>query len=217
MADFASRRTIMVDTQVRPSDVTKYPVIDAMLAVPREDFVPDSRRAVAYSGENLSLGKNRVMFEPRTLAKLIDGLDLQLTDLVLDIGCGYGYATAVIARMTEAVVALEEDESMATEAEARLAAARVDNAAVVQGPLADGFAGQGPYDVILINGAVEAVPATLEDQLKEGGRIGALFMEGNLGVARIGVKINNRVNWRYAFNAHAPMLPGFERSRGFAL
>lgn len=217
MPDFATRRTIMVDTQVRPNDVTKFPVIAAMLAIPREDFVPDQRRAVAYSGENLDLGRGRVLLEPRTLAKLVDALDIQPTDLVLDLGCGYGYATAVIARMAEAVIALEEDEDMAREAEARLAACGVDNAVVVRGPLTEGWTGQAPYDAILIGGAVEEVPAALTDQLKDGARIGAVFTEGNLGVARIGLKLGGQVNWRYAFNASAPLLPGFSRKRGFAL
>lgn len=99
MPDFAARRTMMVDTQVRPNDVTKFPVIEAMLTIPREDFVPASRRAVAYSGENLDIGKGRVLLEPRTLAKMVDALDIQPTEMVLDLGCGYGYSAAVIARM----------------------------------------------------------------------------------------------------------------------
>lgn len=217
MPDFAARRTMMVDTQVRPSDVTKFPVIEAMLAIPREEFVPDARRAVAYSGENLDLGHGRVMLEPRTLAKLIDGMDLTPADLVLDLGSGYGYSAAVIARMTEAVVALEENPDMATEAEARLAQMGVDNVAVVQGPLAQGWAAQSPYDAILVEGAIEALPAAVADQLREGGRIGAVFAEGALGVARIGHKLNGQITWRYAFNASAPLLPGFAAKREFSL
>lgn len=217
MPDFAARRTMMVDTQVRPSDVTKFPVIEAMLAIPREEFVPDARRAVAYSGENLDLGHGRVMLEPRTLAKLIDGMDLTPADLVLDLGSGYGYSAAVIARMTEAVVALEEHPDMATEAEARLAQMGVDNVAVVQGPLAQGWAAQSPYDAILVEGAIEALPAAVADQLREGGRIGAVFAEGALGVARIGHKLNGQITWRYAFNASAPLLPGFAAKREFSL
>lgn len=217
MTDFAARRTMMVDTQVRPNDVTKFPVIEAMLAIPREEFVPASRRPVAYSGENLELGDGRVLLEPRTLAKMVDMLDIQPTDLVLDIGCGYGYSAAVIARMAEAVVGIEENEEMAGEAERRLADIGVFNVAVLQGELAAGNAKQGPYDAILIGGAVEEVPVAITDQLKEGGRIAALFLEGNLGVVRIGHRINGRVNWRYAFNAYAPLLPGFGRKRGFSL
>lgn len=217
MPDFAARRLMMVDNQVRPNDVTKYPVIEAMLTIPREEFVPDARRPVAYSGENLDIGAGRVLLEPRTLAKLVDALDIQLGDLVLDVGCGYGYSTAVIARMAEAVVGLEQDEEMAREAETRLARTGVDNAAVVQGSLAQGWAGQAPYDVILIGGGVEEVPDAIADQLKEGGRIATVFAEGNLGVARLGIRLNGRINWRYAFNAHAPLLPGFGIARGFSL
>lgn len=217
MTDFAARRIMMVDTQVRPNDVTKFPVIEAMLAIPREEFVPAARRPVAYSGENLDLGEGRVMLEPRTLAKMIDALDIQPDDLVLDLGCGYGYSAAVIARMAEAVVALEDHEDMVAEAEKRLADTGVFNVAVLHGRLAEGNAKQAPYDAILIEGAVEEVPAAIVEQLKEGGRIAALFMDGSLGVVRIGLRHDGRINWRFGFNAHAPLIAGFARQRGFSL
>lgn len=217
MSDFAARRTMMVDTQVRPNDVTSFPVIEAMLAVPMEDFVPASRRAVAYSGENLDLGRGRVLLEPRTLGKMIDMLDLQPGDLVLDLGCGYGYSSAVLARLVQTVVAIEDDADMAGEAERRLNEAGVFNVAVLNAPLTEGAPRQAPYDAILINGGVEDVPEAILGQLKDGGRIAALFVEGALGVVRIGHCLNGRVTWRYAFNAGAPLLPGFERARSFSL
>lgn len=217
MADYAQRRTMMVDTQVRPNDVTKYPIIEAMLSVPREAFVPAPKREAAYIGENVEITPGRVVLEPRTQAKMLDALDIQPTDLVLDIGCGLGYSAALIARIAEAVVALEEDAALAAEAQQTLSAEGADNAALVEGPLAAGAAKHGPYDAIAIEGAVEEVPAALLDQLKEGGRIAAIFMEGALGVARLGHKIDGEVNWRFAFNATAPVLPGFAKRRGFAL
>lgn len=217
MTDFAARRTMMVDTQVRPSDVTKYPIIEAMLAVPREAFVPGSQREAAYVGGNLEIAPGRVMLEARTLAKMLDALDVQPTDLVLDVGCGFGYSTAVIARMAEAVVALEEAEALAGQAQARLSAEGADSAALVSGPLAEGAARHGPYDVIVIEGAAEVVPDAILAQLKEGGRIGCLFMEGALGVCRIGHKIDGAVTWRFAFNATAPVLPGFAARKAFVL
>lgn len=216
MTDFAARRTMMVDTQVRPNDVTKFPIIEAMLAIPREQFVPAPRREAAYIGENLDIAPGRVMLEPRTLAKLLDALDVTSGDLVLDIGCGLGYSAAVIGRMAEAVVVLEE-EGLAAQAEAALAQLGADNVAVVAGPLPGGAAKHGPYDVIIIEGAAEQVPQAILDQLKEGGRIGCLFMEKALGVARIGRKIDGQVTWRYAFNAAAPVLPGFAAEKEFAL
>ncbi len=118
MTDFAQRRTMMVDTQVRPNEVTSYPVIEAMLNVPREQFVPESRRDVAYVGNNIDLAPGRVLLEPRTLGKMMDILNLQNGDLVLDVGCGYGYSAAVMARIAEAVVAVEEDAAMAAERKA---------------------------------------------------------------------------------------------------
>lgn len=215
MVDFSQARTMMVDTQVRPNDVTKYPVIEAMLTVPREAFVPDARQAVAYVGENVPLAQDRWLLEPRSFGKMLDGLNIQPTELVLIVGAGLGYEAAVVARLAQAVVALESHPEMAAQAEATLAEQGVDNVAVVTGELAAGYPGQAPYDVILIAGGIEELPQALADQLAEGGRIGAIFAEGNLGVARIGHKIDGEINWRFAFNASAPVLPGFNRRKGF--
>lgn len=217
MTDFAARRRIMVDTQIRPSDVTKFPIIEAMLAVPREVFVPDARREAAYAGNNLDLGRNRVLLEPRTLAKMLDALNVTDDELALDIGSCFGYSSAVVARMAQAVIAVEQDEAMAGEAPALLSDIGADNVVVHAGPLAAGAAEHGPYDVILIEGGVEDLPAAILEQLKDGGRIGCIFMDGALGAVRIGYKSGATVSWRFAFNAGAPVLPGFERQRAFAL
>lgn len=217
MTDYAQRRTMMVDTQVRPSDVTKFPIIDAMLQVPREAFVPRPMREAAYMGENLELGAGRVMLEPRTLAKMLDALDIRGDDLVLDVGSALGYSAAVMALMAEAVVALEEDEAMSAEAEDLLREHGADNVIVHTAALAGGAPEHGPYDVIAIEGAVQHLPHVITDQLKDGGRIACLFMEGALGVVRIGYKSNGKITWRFAFNAAAPVLPGFEKHAAFIL
>ena len=215
MPDFAARRMIMVDTQVRPNDVTKFPIIEAMLHVRREAFVPDGAREAAYVGENTDLGGGRVVLEARTLSKMLDALDLQPTDRVLDLGSGLGYSAAVIARIAGQVVAVEEEAGLAAAAQVRLAAEGVANVTVRHGALAAGSAAEGPYDRIAVQGAVEVVPAAILAQLKEGGRIGAIFMEGALGICRIGYKIDGRVSWRFAFNAAAPVLPGFAAEKAF--
>lgn len=217
MPDYASRRQMMVDTQVRPSDVTKFPIIEAMLSVPREAYVPAGKREAAYVGNNLDLGNGRVMLEPRTLGKMLDAVDIQPDELVLDLGCGLGYSSAIIARMADAVVAVEEGEGLAAEAQETLLNQGVDSVAVIEGALAEGAAKHGPYDVIVLQGAAEHMPEGLLAQLKDGGRIVALFMEGSLGICRVGYKIDGEMNWRYAFNAGAPVLPGFERQRAFTL
>ena len=215
MTDFTSRRIMMVDTQVRPSDVTKFPIIDAMLTIQREDFVPAALREAAYLGENLDVGQGRSVLEPRTLAKMLDVLAILGNEMVLDIGCAMGYSSAVIARMAEAVVAVEEDESMAVEAQEALVAAGADNVVVHQGPLSEGAASHGPYDVIILQGGVAQVPDALLAQLAEGGRIACIFMEGALGEVRVGHKRGDQVSWRAAFNAAAPVLPGFAREAAF--
>ncbi len=217
MTDFTDRRTMMVDTQVRPSDVTKFPIIDAMLSVPREDYVPARLREAAYVGENMDLGGGRTMLEPRTFAKMLDALDIRSTDVTLDLACGLGYSAAVLAHMCDFVVAVEDDADRVATAEEILSAQGVDNAVVMTAPLSQGAAKSAPYDVITVQGAVQEVPDALLEQLKDGGRIAAIFAEGALGVVRIGHKIDGVVNWRYAFNAGAPVLAGFEKDNNFAL
>jgi protein-L-isoaspartate(D-aspartate) O-methyltransferase len=211
LPDFATRRTMMVDNQIRPSEVTSFPIIEAMLHVPREAFVPADRIEAAYLGENLYLAPGRVILDPRTLGKLLEGLDIRPGERVLDIGAGLGYAAALIARMGGEVVALEDDAERVAQAQAALGGA----AQVVAGPLDKGVPAEAPFDAILIEGAVEVLPDAIEAQLAEDGRIGALFVEDGVGVARIGRKEAGRVHWRYAFNAGAPVLPGFERPRVF--
>ncbi|MEX0312041.1 MAG: protein-L-isoaspartate O-methyltransferase [Tateyamaria sp.] len=217
MSDFSARRVMMVDTQVRPSDVTKFPIIDAMLSVKREDFVPAALRETAYMGENLDLGSGRIVLEPRTLAKMLDALDISSDELVLDVGSGLGYSAAVIAHMAQAVVALEDDEAMSAEAQDILLDAGYDNVITHVAPLQSGAAEHGPYDVIVIEGGVDHLPDALTDQLKEGGRIACLFMDGALGEVKIGYKSDGGVSWRRAFNAAAPVLTGFEKQDAFTL
>ena len=217
MADTAVQRITMVDTQVRPSDVTKFPVINAMLSVPREAFVPDSARATAYCDGPIALGNGRTMLEPRTLAKMLDALDIQPNELALDLGCGLGYSSAVVAQLAEAVIAGEEDGEMAAEAEARLVMAGVDNVAVFTARIAEGEPKHGLYDVALLQGGIETLPNAIVSQIKDGGRMAAIFMQGALGICRIGRKYGNSIDWRDAFDATAPVLPGFARARKFQL
>lgn len=217
MPDFAARRTMMVDTQIRPSDVTKFPLIEAFLSVPRERFVPAGREEAAYVGDNLDLGEGRVILEPRTLAKMLDALDLGPADAVLIIGAGLGYSAAVAGRIAQAVVAVESDDMLAKDAETALAEQEIYNAAIVHGALAQGAAEHGPYDAILVEGAVSEVSDALVSQLKEGGRMIAIFSDGPLGVVRIGYKLFGNMTWRFVFNAGAPVLEEFAESDAFVL
>lgn len=217
MSDFSTRRVMMVDTQVRPSDVTKFPIIEAMLSVPREAFVPHSKREAAYVGEDLPLGAGRVMLQARTLAKMLDAMDVQPGDRALYIACGLGYGAAVLGRMLASVVAVESDAGLAGAAQAALAEQGAANVTVVNGALDAGAAKTGPYDVIVIEGGVQDVPEALLAQLAEGGRIGAVFMQGALGTVKIGHKSEGRLNWRFAFNGTAPILAGFAQAAAFAL
>lgn len=213
--DFETQRMAMVDCQIRPSDVTRLSVIAAMMEIPREEFAPEDLRAVAYAGEHLRLGSGRVVLDPRVFAKMLDGLDIQPDELVLDIGPAYGYSSAVISRLAEAVVAIEPDPDMAAEAVQRLHGVSADNVALLDGELAKGSPAHGPYDVITIQGGVQQIPAPLKNQLKEGGKIGAVFVNAKLGACMTGVKVNGQIDWSFAFNASAPLLPGFEKTPEF--
>ena len=217
MSDFETRRRMMVDTQVRPSDVTKFPIIDAMLRIPREIYVPSEKREAAYMDGEVALGSGRVLLEARSFAKLLDALTIGTDDLVLDVACGHGYSTAVLAQMAAVVVGIESDIVMAQVAQSNLSENNIDNAAVKDCALTVGAASEGPFDVILINGGVEIVPDALLAQLKDGGRIGAIMMENALGRAMVGHKQDGKVSWRFAFNATAPILPDFQVATAFQL
>ncbi len=213
MTDFAFRRTMMVDTQVRPNDVTKFPIIEAMLNVPRESFVPEAQREAAYVGDNIDLGGGRMVLEPRTFAKMLDALDVQVSDRVLVVGAGLGYGAAVLGRMAASVIAVEERDDLAAAATAHLSGTA--NVTLRQGALVAGAPKDGPYDRILIEGGVEHLPDALGAQLADGGRVAAIFMDGALGRVQIGHKADGRISWRFAFNATAQNLPGFVREKGF--
>lgn len=215
MTDYAAQRRAMVESQIRPTDVTNLPLIKALLEVPREEFVPPSHRAVAYADEEIPLAPGRWMLTPRNFAKMIDALDIRDNELVLDIGCGLGYSSVVISRLAEAVVGVEEIEPLVKEAE-ELVARHADNVAIVEAPLAKGAPEHGPYDVIVIEGAAECLPDAIVGQLKEGGRIGWFHVEeGGAGECRIGFRHGDDIDWRFAFNGTAPLLPGFARTPEF--
>ena len=217
LSDFSKRREAMVNCQVRPSDVTKFPIISAMLDIPREDFVPAIRRELAYLGDHIAIGPNRVILDPRVLAKMLDVLDIRNNELVLDIGSAFGYSAAIIARMAEVVVALEELKVFSSESEMLLAQQSVYNVVAITGQLVTGAPQHGPYDVITIQGGIERLPEKIADQLKDGGRIAAIVTKGAVGKCQVGIKQAGNIIWRMDFDASAPVLPGFEAKREFIL
>lgn len=216
MTDFAAARQAMVDRQVRTSDVTRYAIIEAMLWAPRERFVPKDRRIVAYAGAEVALAPGRALLEPRTLAKMLEVAHIGSDDLVLDLAPGSGYSTALIARMAEAVIAIEPDAELATWAQTVLAEVEIDNAVVTAGNPAAGDAAHGPFDVIFINGMVDQVPEALTAQLKEGGRLVALFRNGVVGQCCVLTRVGASVSRRFVFDANGPVLAAFEKAAEFA-
>ena len=216
MSDFAQARSNMVECQIRTNKVTDQRVLDAFLGVPREQFVPKSLRGIAYVDEDISVGGGRWLVEPMVLARLIQALNLRASDLVLDVGCATGYSSAILARLANTVVALEEDPDLVASATAALAELDTDNAVVVEGRLAEGYASQGPYQAILINGSVAEVPAKFADQLTEGGRLATVLSDdGRMGNAVVMTKIGGHLVPSILFDAATPTTPGFERAASF--
>ncbi|MCB1506866.1 MAG: protein-L-isoaspartate O-methyltransferase [Hyphomicrobiaceae bacterium] len=220
MVNVALQRKNMVESQVRPDDVTDRRIINAMLQVPREAFVPTSLKPVAYIDEALTLVKAeagtmaRGMMAPRAFAKLVQLAELSDQDIVLDIGAASGYSAAVISKLAQTVVALEVDPALAEQATKALEDLKSDNVAVVKGDLEVGYPSEGPYDAIIIEGAVEDLPASLLDQLKDGGRLVAIEA-GVAGHAVLYRRSGRNFDRRAAFAASAPALPGFQRKKEF--
>ncbi|MCF8475739.1 MAG: protein-L-isoaspartate O-methyltransferase [Pseudolabrys sp.] len=218
MTDFAAARRNMVDGQVRTADVTDLRIISAMLEVPRERFVPAAAAELAYLDLSLPVGEAgavpRCLPKPMLLAKLIQAAELAPTDRVLVVGCATGYSAAVLARIAGQVTALEQDEKLVQAAQTALSGS--PNTAVVKGPLANGWASGAPYDVILIDGAVEQIPEAFRRQLKDGGRLVCVFGTSPGASAMLYRRSGDEFAGRAIFDASAAPMPGFVRAPAFA-
>ncbi|MFN0263555.1 protein-L-isoaspartate O-methyltransferase family protein [Tepidamorphus sp. 3E244] len=217
--NFTQQRERMVDTQLRPNAVTDNRILGAMLNVPREEYVASSVREMAYLDEDLpagdQTGSGRYLMQAMTFARLLQLADISQDDLVLDVGATGGYTSAVIARLCSAVVGLEASEEAANWAISNLADQSVDNVAMFVGPLEQGYADQGPYDVIVLEGAVHEVPQALFDQLREGGRLVAVVQEGPVGRATRFEKSGGEISSAVAFDANIEALQGFAKQPEF--
>ena len=208
-------RTAMIESQVRPNDVTDRRLIAAMASVAREAFVPADRRAVAYAEMAIETTPGRWLMEARDFSKLVHAAAIREGERILDIAPGTGYSTAVLAELGK-VTALEEGEAAKALAEG-LARAGVEGVEIVSGPLKAGAPGKGPFDVIIVNGAVEVVPQAWLDQLAEGGRLAVAVAEGGTNRARIYTRSGGKSAWLTPFDCSPPMLPGFEKAAEFRL
>lgn len=214
MADAVLQRKNMVESQVRPSDVTDRRIMAAMMAIPRERFLPAKLASFAYSDENLSTGPGRLVLSPRVLAKLVQLADVEDGDNVLVIGGCCGYAAAIVARLAASVVAVLPDSNDATAVTQACRELTIANVTAVTGTLSSGWPVRAPYDVILIEGAVEAVPKDIEEQLRrDGGRFVAVGVERGMGRAFVLYKLGDATARRDDFQASAPVLAGFEAER----
>ena len=221
MGNFAVQRKNMVESQVRPSDVVDRRVLRAMQEIPRELFVPAAVRPLAYIDNDVQIlpasGSEpaRYLMAPSVHARLVQFLELDDHAIVLDVGCGTGYGSAVMARLAQTVVGLESDPVLAESATKTLSALSVDNVVIVVGSLPAGWPSEGPYDAILLNGAVSEVPAALLNQLKDGGRLAAIVADAGMSNATLWKRSGSYFSPRTLFDAGAEMLPGFARDPQF--
>jgi len=213
--DYALARHNMVESQVRPNLVTDPLLIAAMEELPREAFLPDGQKAVAYVDEDIPLGHGRYLMEPMVLARLLQTAEVSADDVALVIGCGAGYETAVLARLASTVVALESNPALVAQATKTFAELGIDTVAVVQGPLEKGYPGQAPYDVIFLNGAVADVPAEILGQLAEGGRLVTVLRKSCVGKGVLFARYDGVISRRDVFDAATPLLPEFAAKPGF--
>jgi protein-L-isoaspartate(D-aspartate) O-methyltransferase len=219
MSDFSTARQKMVDGQVRPSDVTDIRIIDAMLAVPREEFVPDSQRAMAYLDIDLDIsaagGSKRFLIKPVVLARMLQAAEVKASDNVLVVGCATGYSAAVVARIAGKVTATDGDPALVAKAAGCAAKLGYSNADFRAGLAADGFAVNGPYNVIVLAGATEVIPTGLYQQLAPGGRLVGVFATSQPPRAMIVTHSHDDFGDRALFDAVVPVLPGLERVPAF--
>lgn len=214
--NYAAQRANMVNSQLRTNKVTDDRIAAAFGEVPRELFLPERLRAVAYVDEDLALGAGRYLIEPMVLARLLQAAAIGPEDVVLDIGCGTGYSSAILARLADTVVAVEVEPELAGLATRTLSELGIDNVVVIEDPLTDGYAKQAPYSAILIGGSVSEVPQEIRDQLGDGGRLVTVIREeGGVGVATLMQRRGMVVSSRSLFNAATPVVPGFARAPGF--
>jgi protein-L-isoaspartate(D-aspartate) O-methyltransferase len=209
MFDAANARRLMVEGQVRTADVTDTRVLDAMLTLPRERFLPPSLAQLAYVDGDIPVARGRSLLKPMVLGKLVQAARIEGTDRVLDVGCATGYSSALLARLAGSVVALEEDPNLARQASEALIAVGATGVKVVTGPLNAGWPAGGPYDVIFLNGATEIAPESLGPQLKPTGRLLAVYGRSRASKAMIYHLIEAQLVGRPAFDAAARLLPGF--------
>ena len=216
MADNFKARQNMVNCQLRTNKVVDDALVARFETVPREWFVDESVRSIAYVDEDVSIGNGRFLMAPMVLARILQELAISPSEIVLDVGCGTGYSSAILSGLADTVVALEENHELATRANDLLTELAADNAIVVEAPLSEGYATQGPYDIILVGGAIASVPPALTDQLIDGGRLAAIIDDGQgQGKVILMIKRHGSVSQRELFDASVPRLPGFEPKMGF--
>jgi protein-L-isoaspartate(D-aspartate) O-methyltransferase len=215
MTDFARARHWMVEAQVRTSDVTDHALQDVLHHLPRELFAPANRQALAYAETELEIGPGRYLLRPRDLGKMLQAMAPQPGQKALEVFGASGYGAAVLAGIGCQVVLLEPDAELGRLARQALDAAGASGVVLGSSDPLAGWPDAAPYDLILVNGAVEFVPPAWLDQLAEGGRLGVIVRNGPAGQARIYSRSGGIIAARVVFDAAPPVLPGLAKPAEF--
>ena len=216
MLDFSRARQNMIEGQLRPNRVTDPRLLAAIADLPREHFLPEPLKGIAYVDDDIPLGRGRFLIEPLVLCRMLQVADVKPGDKVLDVACATGYSTALLAHLAHDVTGLENDPELAQQAKQNLAGLGIGNAKIVSGALQEGWAVEAPYDLIVIGGTVREVPAALQAQLADGGRLLTVVSNGTIaGTARLLQRVGSSVSSRPLFDAGTPALPGFDSHPSF--
>tara|TARA_Y100000052_G_scaffold27571_1_gene36573 strand:- start:9472 stop:10122 length:651 start_codon:yes stop_codon:yes gene_type:complete len=214
--DLTIARRKMIDSQIRPDDVTDERVIAAFETIPREVFLPKAMSAVAYSEVELETVTGNKLWLARDLSKMLQALEVKSSDLALVIGAGEGYSAALLNELADTVIALEAEQDVADKAMSLMSDLGSDRVACVSGELTAGFPSEGPYDVILVNGLVEFVPDAWLEQLSVGGRLGVVVGNQRKGEARIYTRTAGSTSYHVEYDCVPPMLKGVALEKGFS-
>ena len=215
MSEFAEARKSMVLSQLQPDRVSDGRIREAMADVPREKFVPDQLKSVSYVDEDIEIKSGRYLMEPRVFARLLQAAEVGMNEVVLDIGCGTGYSSAIISRLARTVVALESDQELRHQAQENLEHLCINNVAMMEGDLTRGFVDEAPYDIVFINGAVTNVPVALTEQMADGGRLVTVIKNDGVGSGTLLTVRDGQISSTSLFDAQVQYLIGFKSKAGF--
>ena len=205
----------MIDGQVKPLSNIETNILEALYNIDRKDYTPENFKDFSYSEKNIYLGNERYLLKPAITAKLLSALEVETLETVLIIGSATGYSAAIISKIAETVICIEEDQDLITFSESIASSSSMNNIVFINNKLSKGYIDQGPYSCILIEGGIEEVPNIILDQIAEGGKLVTVIMQNDTGSAVKYIRKNNQIISQFLFSIEAPSLKSFEKAKKF--